>query len=147
TPGLVGNDQTICEGTTPEDLQNIELAKGGTREIAGDADPILYVWETSPDNNTNKNLWTEIGEWNPTNTSFTFTEPLTEDIYVRRKAAGGPDQCDTAWSEAIHIAVVTPPVAEIIDPVSVVSPDTNSNTFNEPILPIEATPVDAGYVG
>lgn len=74
-PGLIGSDQTICQGAVPSTLTS-------SRDALAGSDPITYTWQNSTDNGS---TWANISGSGSTVT-FTPSSVLTQTTWYRRLA-------------------------------------------------------------
>ena len=78
TPGVIGNDQTICYNSIPEPLRNVTPPSGGTGTYT-------YQWQSSPDTIS----WTGI----PGANLASYSPPsLRSSIWYRRLVSSGNDK-------------------------------------------------------
>ena len=94
--GAIHSNQTICYKTIPAPITDSTKATS----IIGTA---MYTWEKSVDGATG---WSAI---TGSESIYTFTTPLTQDLYIHRITADPsiPAQCNMATSNIIHIKVGT----------------------------------------
>ncbi|MGN6645509.1 MAG: Ig-like domain-containing protein, partial [Cytophaga sp.] len=95
--GIIGSDQTICYNSIP--LNIIQTSSSNAVAPA-------YYWESS----ANGVVWVNAIN-SSTNPSYTFTSPLTSDVYIRRVVTDitAPAPCNVAASNAVHITVLPSP--------------------------------------
>jgi gliding motility-associated-like protein len=128
TPGTVAADQSNCGGTgaafTPQPFTSATAAGGGST-----AGPIVYQWQSSPDNVT----WTNIAT---TNTAGYSAPALTQTTYYRRQASSGT--CPAVFTPKVAVTIGTIPA----DPTAItgVTPACPSSS-----LTIAAAPAGAAY--
>ena len=78
TPGVIGNDQTICYNSIPEPLKHVIPPSGGTGTY-------IYQWQSSPDTIS----WTSISGAN----LASYSPPsLRSSVWYRRLVSSGNDK-------------------------------------------------------
>lgn len=86
--GSIGGKQLVCNGNTPNKLNSLQPASGGTA-------PYTYQWETSPDST----VWTAIA----TATDSVYTPgTLTNSMYYRRKVT---DATTSVYTASVKVTV------------------------------------------
>ena len=106
--GIIGNAQTICPGTVPNALLQLQAASGGSGSYS-------YQWQ----NSTNGLNWSNI----PGATSSVYSpSALTADIWYRRLVIDGT--CGTTSSNSVKIA--------LFSPVNLAQLHDNKTIFNIP---------------
>jgi hypothetical protein len=92
TPGSVGNDQTICDGSAAAAFTSVAASGDGT---------FAYVWESSTVSNTGP--WIVIG----TATAATYSAGvLTQDTWYRRKATSNLNAACFQYSNVVSVTVI-----------------------------------------
>lgn len=97
----IGNDQTICSGSTPAEL-------GGSLPTGGSGGNYTYYWEIS--NDEGQTFQPAPGD--NTQQSYKPVTALTQDTWFRRKVSSAP--CQDAASNLIKITVLPLPAAPAI---------------------------------